>query len=233
MSASPPPPESLLLDYAAGNAGPATALLLSTHLAMSKESRGLFALMEAAGGALLDELDDEPLERISASSALQRAEASGDVSMPATWPARQAPQSPDPRKGVPSTFIEGELPKPLKSAVHEIGGDRRWRKLGYGVAATRLAASDERERAHLLWARGGTGIATHRHVGREVVLVLQGAFWDSGQRFGPGDVAVCEDGTVHGPSIDRSEDCVCLAVTEAPVHFTGLAGLILNRFCRF
>ena len=73
MSAAAPPPEALLLDYAAGNAGPATSLLLATHLAMSKESRGLLALMEAAGGAFFDDLDGEPLERISAASALDRA----------------------------------------------------------------------------------------------------------------------------------------------------------------
>ena len=152
---------------------------------------------------------------------------------PDSQPERRGLERPGARRGTPSTFVEEDLPAPLRSAASEIGGDARWRKLGYGVAATRLAASGERERAHLLWAKGGTGIATHRHVGREVVLVLQGAFWDNGLRFGPGDVAVSEDGTVHGPSIDRSEDCVCLAVTEAPVHFTGVAGLILNRFCRF
>ena len=66
-----------------------------------------------------------------------------------------------------------------------------------------------------------------------MVLVLKGAFWDDGVRYGPGDVAVCEDGTVHSPRIDDGDDCLCLAVTEAPVRFTGLAGLVLNRICRF
>ncbi|NJO37639.1 MAG: anti-sigma factor, partial [Rhizobiales bacterium] len=71
------------------------------------------------------------------------------------------------------------------------------------------------------------------HVGREVVLVLEGAFRDDGVRFGPGDVAVAEDGTIHTPQIERGADCLCLAVTEAPVHFTGALGLLLNRFSRF
>ena len=230
MSPLRPVPEALLLDHAAGAASPAIGLLMATHLAMSKESRALFATMEAIGGALLEDLDDEPLERISAADALAVLDT-GEVSDP--WRAKPALTRPSSRKGTPPTFLKDDLPSPLQMAENESGGDRRWRWLGFGVAATELAVSTRHERAHLLWARGGTGIAAHRHVGREVVLVLKGAFWDNGTRYGSGDVAVNEDGTVHGPRIDDDEDCVCLAVTEAPVHFTGLAGLVLNRFCQF
>lgn len=230
MSLARPLPEALLLDYAAGVASPAIGLLMATHLSMSKESRALFATMEAIGGALLEDLDDEPLERISAADALALADV-GEMRDP--WQARPVPARPSPRKRPPPTFLEEKLPSPLQTAETEAGGDQRWRWLGFGVAATKLAVSTRHERAHLLWAKGGTGIVTHRHVGREVVLVLKGAFWDDGVRYGPGDIAVNEDGTVHYPRIDGDDDCICLAVTEAPVHFTGLAGLVLNRFCRF
>lgn len=233
-AAGVPLPESLLLDYAAGAAGPAIGLLIATHLSMSKESRRLFAVMEAVGGALLEELDDEPLARISADAVF--AIADGDTPMRTTqdpWLERPFLTRTGPRTGAPPTFRYTDLPPPLQAMESDVGGDRRWRWLGFGVAATRLAASSARERAHILWAERGTGIASHRHVGREVVLVLKGAFWDDGVRYGEGDVAVSEDGTIHNPRIDRAEDCLCLAVTEAPVHFTGLAGLALNRFSRF
>lgn len=230
MSTARPPLEALLLDYAAGVASPPIGLLMAAHLSMSKESRALLASMEMIGGALLEELDDEPLERISAADALAVADAGGvrDPRQASPVSARSAL-----RKGQPPTFVKDELPSPLQMAETEVGGDKRWRWLGFGVAATRLAVSTGHDRAHLLWAKGGTGIVTHRHVGREVVLVLKGAFWDEGVRYGPGDVAVNEDGTIHNPRVDGGEDCLCLAVTEAPVHFTGLAGLVLNRFCRF
>lgn len=230
MSSARPLPEGLLLDYAAGAASPAIGLLMATHLSMSKESRALFATMESIGGAFLEDLDGEPLERISAADALAIADEAKESELEEAGPVLQRAA---PRGGTPPSFAGDELPLPLQTAEKEVGGDRRWRWLGLGVAATRLAVSSDHERAHLLWARGGTGIVTHRHVGREVVLVLKGAFWDDGVRYGPGDVAVSEDGTVHNPHIDRSEDCTCLAVTEAPVHFTGLAGLVLNRFSRF
>lgn len=228
MSSAAPLPEALLMDYAAGTASPAVSLLMATHVAMNAEGRSSFDLMQTVGGALLDDLTGDPLEHISVDSVLARAEED-DRAQDGPEPLfRQTP-----RPGTPPTFHDDVLPTPLRQAQAMIGGDRRWRRLGYGVAATKLAVSNQQERAHLLWAKGGTGIATHRHVGHEIVLVLQGAFLDDGIRYGPGDVAVCEDGSVHTPRIDDGEDCVCLAVTEAPVHFTGLTGLILNRFCRF
>ncbi len=230
MSSAQQLPEALLLDYAAGVASPAIGLLMATHLSISKEGRSLFATLESVGGALLEDLDDEPLERISADAALAMADGSEDGDL---WQVEPALERSGPRNSAPPTFVRDELPLPLRAAEAEIGGDQRWRWLGFGVAATQLAVSTGNERAHLLWAKGGTGIMTHRHVGREVVLVLKGAFWDDGIRYGPGDVAVSEDGTIHTPRIDSDEDCICLAVTEAPVHFTGLLGFALNRFCRF
>lgn len=231
MSAMPPLPETLLLDYAAGTTSPAIGLLMATHLSMSTESQELFAMMEAVGGALLETLDDEPLERISAHDVLAEAEKDGPRLDP--WPQRSALTRNGPSRGAPASFRNDELPAPLQEIEAEIGGDRRWRWLGFGVAARKLAFDGGGERAHLLWAKGGTGIANHRHVGREVVLVVQGSFWDDGVRYGPGDVAISEDGTFHSPTIERGEDCLCLAVTEAPVHFTGLAGFALNYFSRF
>ena len=224
MSAARPLPEALLMDYAAGTASRAISLLMATHLAMSSESRALFALMQTVGGALLEDLEDEPLERISAEGTLALAEMEGSEPVLDPFPGESASAQ---------TFHKDSLPAPVRLAEAATGGDLRWRRLGIGVAATKLAISSESERAHLLWAKGGTGIATHRHVGREVVLVLKGAFWDDGVLYEPGDVAVSEDGTIHAPRIHKGDDCVCLAVTEAPVHFSGLPGIILNRFCRF
>lgn len=230
MTTTAPLPEALLLDYAAGTASPAVSLVMATHIAMNEEGRSSFDLMQSIGGAFLDDVAGDPLEHISADSVLARIDADDDVRTP-NGSAPSLRQTP--RLGAPPTFHDDVLPAPLQAAQAMAGGDRRWRRLGYGVATAKLAISSERERAHLLWAKSGTGIATHRHVGHEIVLVLQGAFLDDGVRYGPGDVAICEDGSVHTPQIDDGEDCVCLAVTEAPVHFTGLTGLILNRFCRF
>ncbi len=236
MSEAAPLPEALLLDYAAGTTSPAIGLLMASHLAMSPHSRELYSFMETIGGAMLEDLEGESLEHISAAKALQALDdhdgglpQASALSLPCELSSQRLPT----RAGGPQTFREEDLPDPLRRAEAFDRGKQSWKKLGIGVAATQISISNKGERAHLLWAKGGSGIAMHRHVAREVVLVVKGAFWDNGVRYGPGDVAVNEDGSVHAPRIDDSEDCLCLAVTEAPVHFTGLPGILLNRFCRF
>ncbi len=242
MSRSPALPEELLLDYAAGNASPALSLLMATHVSMSSDGQDLLTLLEGIGGVLLETLDAEPLERVSAMSVLDKADA-GDPAIPlrprSTIPDAQEP--PAAKKPViadrsvlgPSAHIDEALPRPLRAQTAALTSPEGWQTLGWGVAAAGLPVSTMGDRAHLLWARSGTRIANHRHVGREVVLVLKGAFLDDGIRYGPGDVAIGEDGTVHAPRIDGGDECLCLAVTEAPVHFVGPAGWALNRFCRF
>jgi putative transcriptional regulator len=230
MSASPPVPSELLLDYATGACSDALELLIATHLAMSEESRTLCRMLEDVGGALLETLEDQPLERLTALSVLEAIDPdSGALALAGAGRGQGvAPERPRPAK-----FGGDTPPAPLLAYAGEFAEERAWQRLGWSAAVVRLSASSAKERVHLLWARPGTEIATHRHVGREVVLVLKGAFWDEGLRYGPGDIAVGEDGTVHAPRIDGEADCVCLAITEAPVHFVGPFGWALNRLCRF
>lgn len=236
MTASPPLPEELLLDYAAGACSPSMDLLMATHLSMSEESRQCFNMLEALGGVLLETVETAPLEHVTAQSILEAADR---LDVP---PATAVPSAAD----VLETAIDGPSrplakfssdapPNTLQPFLKDFEQDSAWSNLGFGgsVAAVKLSASDAAERAHLLWAKPGVQIATHRHIGREVVLVLRGAFWDEGVRYGPGDVAVGEDGTIHAPTIDNADACLCLAVTEAPVQFVGSFGWMLNRFCRF
>jgi putative transcriptional regulator len=226
------PPDALLLDCAAGAASPAIELLIATHLTMSKESRDLYLMMETVGGALLEAEEGDRLDKISAASALEAIDSLGQArpdhglepaSVSAAGMVGRTPRS----------IKDQDLPTPLLDFRATGGESWHWRQLGFGVAAASVTAPPTEERAHLLWARPRTQIARHRHVGREVVLVLSGAFWDDGVRYGPGDVAVSEDGSIHAPTIDEGDDCLCLAVTEAPVEFTGPMGWALNRFCRF
>jgi putative transcriptional regulator len=229
VSVAHPAPEELMLDYAVGSTPPAMSLLVATHLAMCPGSRRLYEMLRGIGGALLDTLAVEPLRGISADGVLARAEeaARGGVA------AIDRPAAGVKPRGPVAKFGSMTPPGPLLELVDEFASKRAWRALGVGVAAVPLSVSTEGCRAHLLWAKPGLRIAKHTHQGQEAVLVLKGAFWDRGERYGPGDVAVHDDATVHTPVIDRGEDCVCLAVTQAPVRFVGPLGWLLNRFCRF
>jgi putative transcriptional regulator len=62
----------------------------------------------------------------------------------------------------------------------------------------------------------------HGHGGTELTLVLQGAFLDGADRFGPGDVELADAATEHRPVAEDWDDCICLAASDARLRFKGL-----------
>jgi putative transcriptional regulator len=73
---------------------------------------------------------------------------------------------------------------------------------------------------------------THTHDGSELTLVLAGGFSDESGHFVRGDVAEADPSINHQPVADPGEDCLCLAVTDAPIRLTGPFGRLLNPFLR-
>ncbi len=76
----------------------------------------------------------------------------------------------------------------------------------------------------------GRKLAGHTHDGSEYTLVLQGAFSDVAGRYERGDIAIGDDELDHCPTADPSADCLCFAVTDAPLRLTGPIGRIVQRF---
>lgn len=224
MNVRHPAPDELLLDYACGAAAPGKSLLVRTHAAMCGEARRRLALMERVGGTVLEMLAGERLNRITADTVLDAPE-SDDVPF-------------DRRVEVPGagepTVVDGiTLPGPLAAYAGVIADRRSWRTLGWGVEAAELPVSTKEAKTQLLRAQPGIRIFNHTHLGEEAVLLLHGAFYDDGERFAAGDVAVCDKSTTHAPVISDEDVCLCLAVTEGPIKFVGVSGWLLNRFNRF
>jgi putative transcriptional regulator len=230
MITSPRPcPEEFLLDYAAGASSPCMSLLVATHLALSPAGRELHALLEAVGGAMLESLRGERVEEVSAASVLRAADRSAEAAPQSAMADDRARLAP---AGV-AAQVGFRLPAPLQGYAGELAAPGSWQRLGPRAKAVRLSVSSPQEVAHLLWARAGTRIAEHEHRGREIALVLKGAFWDGGDCFGRGEIAVHGGGDRHAPLIDPAEDCVCLAVTDpGAIHFTGPFGWLLDRWFR-
>lgn len=72
----------------------------------------------------------------------------------------------------------------------------------------------------------------HGHRGIEMTLVLRGAFLDEDERFARGDVEMADSDLEHTPIADIGEDCICLAVTDAPLRFNGLIPRLVQPFLR-
>jgi putative transcriptional regulator len=86
--------------------------------------------------------------------------------------------------------------------------------------------------ASLLRIVPGRAMPQHTHRGNEMTLVLRGDYDDESGHFAAGDLAVTDDTIDHRPVAGKMEDCIALAVTDAPIRLTGRFGRLLNPFLR-
>ena len=194
--------DDLLLDYAAGTLSEGWSLAVACHLAMCPQCREQLALAEATGGVLMEELT--PVEAPSDSWDALKSRLLAEPEAKAA-PARR-----------PATAT---LPEPLRSYL---GGDLdclKWRNLG-NAKQILIKTGDETTQARLLCIAAGKPVPEHSHGGRELTVVLKGSFHDEVDRFGPGDIEDADGSLTHQPVADDHEDCICLAITDAPLKFS-------------
>ncbi len=208
------PSEAMLLDCAAGTAAAPFELLIATHLAMCPLCAGEIALLEQIGGAMLSGLAPEPIDDGSLPAILARLDQLGP------------PPSP-----VDHGKADRSLPAPLSKLVGGQVEQLPWKRRG-GIREIELLVDEEGHRSRLYWIDAGTTIPAHTHGGTEMTLVLRGAFRDENSLYKVGDVAEADDEVDHSPITDVDEDCLCLAVTDAPLRLTGRFTRLLNPFIR-
>ena len=207
--------DSILMGYAAGSLPEAFNLMVATHVSLCDECRARLEGFEAVGGEMLDQTESNRVVMdagsLAATMSLIAGGAPDEIRMPRT--------------------ASSVLPGPLQDYV---GGDLdavQWRGIGMGVKQAILPTSKDAS-ARLLFIPAGAAMPDHGHHGLEMTMVLQGAFQDEDDYFARGDVEVADSDTHHTPVADIHEDCICLAVTDAPLRFQGLLPKIAQRFAR-
>ena len=86
--------------------------------------------------------------------------------------------------------------------------------------------------ARLLYIPAGSAVPDHGHHGTELTLVLQGAFADETDHFGPGDIEIANEDMHHTPVAAPGVDCICLAATDAPLKFKALMPRLAQPFLK-
>lgn len=201
--------DQLLMGYSAGQLPEAFNLVVAVHLSMCDDCKARLGAFDAVGGALMEDCG---------------AVAMGEDSLAATM-ARLSQTAPSPGRRA------GGLPAPL---VDYIGGDLaavKWRSIGMGVRQA-ILPTDTLATARLLHIPAGRPVPDHGHRGTELTLVLQGAFRDETDHFGPGDLEIANEDLNHQPIAEAGADCICLAATDAPLRFNGLLARIAQPFFR-
>lgn len=207
--------QSVLMGYAAGSLPEAFNLMVAAHVSLCDTCRAEVESYDAVGGEVFEHAQYDDVALSPGSFAATMALIAGG-----------APDAP-----VMARANGSVLPGPLQDYV---GGDLesvKWRSIGLGVKQAILPTSRDAS-ARLLFIPAGTAMPDHGHHGTEMTMVLQGAFQDEDDYFARGDVEVADSDLHHTPVADIHEDCICLAVTDAPLQFEGLLPKIAQRFAR-
>ena len=198
---------ALLASYSAGSLSPAMQALVIGHLELSKHNHGFVAALDGLQGeALLDNGAEALLDREACLSAI--------------FSRADVPEVPLSRPVV--------MPLALRNFVGTDLDAIKWRSLWPGIKECRLG-DEGQGGAVLYWIKAGRKMPSHTHDGSEATLVLSGAFSDKYGRYGRGDVAIADADVDHQPVVDKEGDCICFAVTDAPLRLTGPIGRVLDR----
>ena len=204
--------QDLLMKYSSGTLCEAFSLAVATHISMCDDCRAALESFEAVGGALLDISTPEEMSVDSFESVMALIESEpAEITQPASQP----------------TDVPSALSDYIGGSLHDV----KWRPIGLGVKQSLLKTSGN-STARLLYIPAGTAVPHHSHNGNELTLVLKGAFEDEVSRFGPGDVEMADEDLDHQPVAVEGEDCICLAVTDAPLKFQTLVHKFVQPFLK-
>jgi putative transcriptional regulator len=178
------------LDFAAGALSAPARLLVETHLAMRPERRADVAVWEAIGSELM-EGDVEPMS----ARAYRELESRLDAE-----PLDEAPAP-----------AANDLPEPLAGVISRDLADLKWTSPMPGMKEWALP---QWPTARLLRLKPGGGVLDHSHTGRELTLILKGAYRDEGAVYRAGDLDYADQETWHAPKVVGDEECLCFAVME-------------------
>ncbi len=211
------PSDELLFDYATGNLGEGWSLAIATHLALCPACRHHVSQIEAVGGSFLNDVAPVSTQDDAFDQILDRINQG-------TQEIQSSPQQ-------EITLVRPPvIPEPLRSYV---GGDvdrLPWRRLGFGASQLLIPLREEGTSARLLSIPAGRPVPEHSHGGLELTLVMSGAFSDETGHYRRGDFQEANDDLKHQPHAAEGADCICLAITDAPLKFQSIAARVAQPF---
>jgi putative transcriptional regulator len=196
------PLDALLAQYASGALPPPLHVLVASHLDLNRESEVFVGKLETLGGLELARQEPRPL-------ASRDSMLADIMKLDPVEPGAEDTRSTDP------VFTPA-----LLDYVGCSSADVPWRTVLPGVKEHVISDRNGVE-AKLFWIKAGRKIPSHTHEGQEVTLVLKGGFADISGRYRRGEIAVADENIDHKPVADMDEDCICFAVTDAPLKLTG------------
>ena len=203
----------LLAEYAVGSLPQPAEVLVQSHLELDTCNRLWIADLKVLGGVLND---DAPVSE-QGPLAIAPERLSDDIE--SVLPSASEPAA---------DRADGVLPKALRQYIGCDEAEIAWR---FRIPGLREFPVESAEgcTASLLKISPGAAMPSHTHGGREITLVLKGAFSDHTGRYARGDIAIADEDVDHKPIADDGEECICFAVSEASLKLTGPIGKYISR----
>lgn len=209
------PLDALLAGYAAGSLPAPVHVLVGAHLELTPHNRPFVRDLETlAAHELLHAIEPKPLtDRERRLAAIYEQEHEREFARPHTLSSAAVPAS--------VRDADSRLPLSLRRFLGTTDiSDMPWKTRLRGLKEWKIGEIDGCS-ASLYWIRAGQPIPSHTHKGSEVTLVLEGGFTDVLGHYVRGDIAVADEEVDHKPIADEDGDCICFAVTDAPLRPTG------------
>jgi putative transcriptional regulator len=205
----------LLSEYAAGSMPLAQAACVSAHLYYCDQCQRTASQLQDVGGVLLERLDPQPVGEAMLNSVLARLDETPPLAYSQAQPS-----------------LAGQTPAMLRRLMKGDFSDLSWKKITKSLSISHLKTGDLGFEFALYHIKAGARIPDHDHRGSEMTLVLQGGFSDANGSYNQGDFIYRQTNDTHAPTALQSEDCICLAVLDAPLKFSGWKYRWMNPFLR-
>ncbi len=210
------PAIDLLTDYTAGALPTAQAVCVSAHLAYCDSCRRMTQQLQDIGSVLMTQLTPIPVSENVLNCVLARLD------------------DPAPLSFGRSSACAGEegakLPGLLARIINGDFSDLLWKRITKSLRVSHLKTGDLAHEFALYRIAAGGRIPEHNHCGSEMTLVLEGGFSDASGVYHPGDFLYRQGFDAHAPVAIDGEDCICLAVLDAPLRFTHWQYRWMNPF---
>ncbi|MGB0495678.1 MAG: ChrR family anti-sigma-E factor [Kangiellaceae bacterium] len=210
------PDIDFLLKYSSGQLEPALTVAISLHIQNCKICREQIAQLEEVGGATLESIEQDEINDDLFRHLLEEVN-----NLPIE-------QSVTPFE----EFAIAELDRPLVQQLSERDySNLDWQKVTSKISKATIAMNDSHFEVELLKFSPKAKIPKHTHIGKEITVVLEGEFSDKDGNYQAGEFIVKDSSEEHQP-LAGDEGCVCLAITDAPLKFTGTFGSLINWWVR-
>ena len=211
------PPLELLTAYASGTLPLSHSLGIAAHIECCPKCAATVQRLNQLGGSLFD----------------QQKPSECSIQLKETVLAQLDEQAPvEASEEIPA--VDVKIAKALRQFFPEAKDyeSLNWNRLSPSLKMINLATESNGTKVDLIRIKAGGKVASHTHTGNEYTIILEGSFSDESGVYKEGDFIARNGRHHHRPVATEDRPCVCLAITEAPIQFTGFFTRWLNPFIR-